>query len=54
MVMSILPETFKNDMLLTMFILYIFYSFAFVYILGGRRHEASAFKYDVCMGKWVC
>ena len=35
MVQSILPETFKNDEFLTIFIFDIFYNFAFFLYLGS-------------------
>ena len=44
MVQSILPETFNNDVFLTIFIFGIFYMFAFFIYFGGRRQEALAFN----------
>jgi len=41
---SVLPETFKNDMFLTIFI-FAFFIFLHFSIFWGRRHEALAFKF---------
>jgi len=45
MVQSILPETFKNDMFLTIFVFDFFICLHLLYLLG-RRHEALAFKFS--------
>ena len=47
MVQSVLPETFKKDEFLTIFIFNILFMFAF-FIFWGRRHEALAFKSAPC------
>ena len=39
----------QNEMFSAILIFDMFYIFVFLYILGGRRHEASAFKSAPCL-----